>query len=247
MTLRFRLLSFALLLTIVPVQPSQAQNQEAARAGTTSTVDRQAAEVSLGSVVIVQDFLADGDAGQCNGGAQGRILSQGASWSPAIRIDTDNRPGGCLYRIGIVDLGGTLRGAGFGLDMNFSGDGDATQCGGQGPHPVPINSSFDSLQLTTPIRMDMDNRAGGCLQVWSVTGTKILFDINFFGDGDVGQCGNIGSHSAPPTITLRVDTDNRPGGCNQSIRLRLATRGFNEATQAASPQNILDSWRSISP
>jgi hypothetical protein len=62
--------------------------------------------------------------GQCNGRAHGAILSQAASWSPPIFIDTDSRLGGCLFRIGIVDPSGALRAAGFGLTMIFTADGD---------------------------------------------------------------------------------------------------------------------------
>jgi len=215
-------------------------------AAATSTVDRQSSLVNLGGVLIVQEFVADGDAGQCNGGASGLIISQAASWSPAIRIDTDNRSGGCLYRIGIADLGGALQAAGFGLNMTFIADGDAGQCGGQGAHPVPINSSFNGFQMTTPIRMDMDDRSGGCQQTWSVTGSKVAFDINFFGDGDVGQCGNAGSHSAPPNVTLRLDTDSRSGGCVQSMRLRSVGRSFEEADQSAALPSIIEAWRTLS-
>src|SRR4029077_4417135 len=62
------------------------------------TAMAQSAAVNLDGVVIVQEFIANGDAGQCNGRAYGAILSQAASWSPAIFIDTDSRPGGCFYR-----------------------------------------------------------------------------------------------------------------------------------------------------
>jgi hypothetical protein len=186
------------------------------------TAMAQSAAVNLDGVVIVQEFIANGDAGQCNGRAYGAILSQAASWSPAIFIDTDSRPGGCFYRIGIVDPGGVLRAAGFGLNMVFAADGDPGQCGGQGSQPVPINASFDDVKMTTPIFMDMDNRSGGCLQTWSVTGSNVVLDINFSANGDAGQCGNAGTHTAPPDVTLKLDTDDRTGGCLQSIRLRNA-------------------------
>jgi hypothetical protein len=210
-----------------------------------STVDQAAGAVNLGNVLIVQEFMGDGDIGQCNGLDYGRFISPGTSWSPPIRIDTDNRSGGCLYRIGVVDPGNHLRATGFGLLMTFSADGDAGQCGGQGPHQVPIADSLHSLQMTSPIRMDMDDRPGGCIQTWSVTGSRVVLDINFYGDGDVGQCGNVGSHSAPPDVSIRLDTDSRPGGCVQSIRLRRASHGFDEASQLDKLPSIIDAWRNV--
>jgi hypothetical protein len=232
-----------LLLAFITLSPGIAQSQSSAQSTTTSTVDRLASHVNLGSVLIVQEFVGDGDVGQCNGGAYGTIYSWAANWSPGIRIDTDNRSGGCLYRIGIADLGGALQAAGFGLNMVFIADGDAGQCGGQGSHQVPINPSLSGFQMTTPIRMDM--RSGGCRQTWSVTGSKVAFDLTFYGDGDVGQCGNTGSHSAPPDITIRLDTDNRPGGCVQSMRLRAVGKSFEEASQASAASNIFDAWQSV--
>jgi hypothetical protein len=210
-----------------------------------STPEQDALNLNLGAVLVVQDFVADGDSGQCNGAAYGRIISQAASWSPPIRIDTDSRPGGCLYRIGIVDFNGALKATGFSLTMTFTADGDAGQCGGQGPHPVPISSNLNSMQLTAPIRMDMDNRPGGCVQGWSVTGNKVLFDLDFYADGDAGQCGNAGSHSAPPNFNIRLDTDDRPGGCLQSIRLRAAGRSFVETdgSSASGATTIFDDFR----
>jgi hypothetical protein len=127
--------------------------------------------------------------------------------------------------------------------MNFLADGDAGQCGGQGLHQVPINASFNNLQMTTPIRMDMDDRSGGCVQTWSVAGSKVALDIGFFGDGDVGQCGNTGNLSAPPDVTLRLDTDSRPGGCLQNMRLRAVGHALDAFSLSGPAQTIVDAWR----
>jgi len=179
-----------------------------------------AGAVDLRNVLIVQEFVGTGDISQCNESAYGQIVSAATNWSPPIKIDTDGRLGGCQYRIGIIDPDRTLRGSGFGLTMLFIADGDPAQCGGQGPHPVPISDSLDSVEMTLPIVMDMDDRVGGCVQRWSVTGSRVSFDLTFYGDGDIGQCGNVGTQSAPPDISIKLDTDSRPGGCLQTLRLR---------------------------
>jgi hypothetical protein len=222
-------------------QPPTATQQST---GPTASVEVGAAAVNLADVFLVQEFLGDGDASQCNGAAYGRIISSANVFSPAIRIDTDDRSGGCLYRIGIVDTSGILNRVQFRLTMGFYADGDVGQCGNQGTWDVPVAASMANLAFSNTIRMDMDNRGGGCQQVWTVSGPSVVLDVNFFADGDPGQCGNIGSHTASQgrPVQIRLDTDNRSGGCLQSLRLRSAQVGFDDAFVASSrsaPINML--------
>jgi hypothetical protein len=190
--------------------------------------DAKAAFVDLASVSVVQNWVADGDAGQCNAGAYNQFSTPGGSYSQPIRMDTDNRPGGCQYQIGILDPRNVLASKNFKLQLGFFADGDPGQCGGIGTQDVPV--SRNRIVLTTPIRVDTDNRPGACIQRWSLQATDIVLDISWTSDGDPGQCGNQG---APHTVQngyvdLRLDMDNRPGGCWQSLRLRALKVPHNQ-------------------
>ena len=50
----------------------------------------------------------------------------------------------------------------------------------------------------------------------------VELDVAFWADGDAGQCGNAGFHTVRlnSPVRLRLDMDNRPGGCRQMFRLR---------------------------
>lgn len=183
-----------------------------------------AGAVDIDNTLLVQRFIADGDAGQCNGGALGeRILSAASEWSPAIRVDTDNRSGGCLHSIGIVDPGNELEG--LEITVNFFADGEAGQCGNPGLKVIPRSRKLARAAVSDPMRYDMDDRSGGCQQVYSLRGRNdVALQIEFLADGDAGQCGNAGVHTVFPNhpAQIRLDTDNRSGGCR--LRYRLVER-----------------------
>lgn len=183
----------------------------------------------VGSASFVQLFQADGDPGQCNALASGVIITPFGIWSNPVRIDTDGRPGGCLQAFAVSDPRNTL--AGLNLSVNFRPDGDPGQCGNPGLKAIPV-LPFDAVSYSTvygtilsnaAYRIDTDNRSGGCLQTFSLSGRNdIVLDVSFIPDGDAGQCGNAGSFTVTPStpVTFRIDTDSRPGGCRQSFRLR---------------------------
>jgi hypothetical protein len=171
---------------------------------------------------LLTNFYGDGDLGQCNGAYYGRQQAQLGTWTSPIRIDTDNRPGGCWQQFAIVDPAHRLDG--LTLKMNFTGTGDWGQCGNAGEQIIPIITSPDQ-PWSSPIRMDMDNRPGGCDQTFVIEGRPdVELAISFEADGDPGQCGNTGTHtvSSWSSVTLFLDTDSRSGGCRESFSLRFA-------------------------
>jgi hypothetical protein len=224
---------------ILSVHAAVAQPQRPVPLSPSSTQEVDAQRASLGLVFIFQEFLGDGDAGQCNGAAYGQIISRADQWSPTIRMDTDNRSGGCRYRIGMVDPLNALRG--FMLTMQLVPDGDPGQCSNTNINQVPIVQS-GVVQYTAPIRIDTDNRSGGCVQIWRASNQGAYFDLFFMPDGDPGQCGNPGTHSTQATgeIRIRLDMDNRSGGCVQSLRLRSVGRSFTDANEAGRAENMLE-------
>jgi len=176
--------------------------------------DQQA--VTSQSVFFNENFFADGDAGQCGGTGQQIVPME--TFTNAVRIDTDNRGGGCQQQFGVFDPLGIV--SGLTLNVNFFADGDAGQCGAPGNHPIPVGPT---LALSSPYRIDTDNRPGGCQQVFTLSGrSDVGLDIEFLPDGDAGQCGNIGTFTVTSSnsVTFRLDTDGRPGGCTQRFRLR---------------------------
>jgi len=168
------------------------------------------------NVSLDENFFADGDPGQCGGtGFQSVPIGM---WTTPILIDADGRFGGCQHQLGIADPWNSL--AGLAIHLNFVPTDDAGQCGSPGDHAIPITTSH---QLSSPIRIDTDNRAGGCLETFSLGGrSDIALDIEFLPTADSGQCGNAGvatvTENSPATFF--IDTDDRAGGCTQRFRLR---------------------------
>jgi hypothetical protein len=164
------------------------------------------------------NFFADGDAGQCNGLANGVQATALGDWSQAIRLDTDNRPGGCFQQFAIFDPGHLLDG--LVLEVNIFPDGQA-QCDSPGERIIPISAS--GIVWSSAYRIDTDNRPGGCQQVFTLEGRDdIVFDVAFFSDGNSGQCGGIGVHTVDTSggAQIRLDMDQRDGGCRQQFNLR---------------------------
>ncbi|MCM0591913.1 MAG: hypothetical protein ACSI46_17095 [Gloeotrichia echinulata DVL01] len=129
---------------------------------------RQAFTVSdpqntLAGLNLFVDFRPDGDPGQCgNPGLRGIpvIPLDVAFYGPlyktilqsiAYRIDTDNRSGGCQQTFSLSGRNDIV------LDVSFTPDGDAGQCGNAGAFTVTPSSPVT-------FRIDTDNRSGGCRQ-----------------------------------------------------------------------------------
>ena len=171
-------------------------------------------------VVLFQRFVADEDNGQC-GFAQTRSRTPFGLWSPPVYINTDGRPGGCRQSFAIVDPDGEL--AGWSMRVKFEYYGRQKQCDQTGEREVPASRTADDLIWTPSYRIDTDEREGGCSLEFSVHGrTDIVLDIEMYADGDPGQCPDRGLFTATiaQPITVRIDTDERPGGCYQRLRLR---------------------------
>jgi hypothetical protein len=175
-------------------------------------------------------FVSDGgDEGQCNSAGYGLLRGGLNQWTPAIRIDTDGRAGGCLQRFGVTDPASQL--AGLVLAVSFFGTvGADGQCDGgpytQGTFPIPVVAS-PSPSLSQPYRIDTDDRGGGCVQTFTLSGrSDIELDVDFFADGDSGQCQpSSGAEAGVQTVKVGhsvsrvIDADSRTGGCQERFRL----------------------------
>jgi len=160
--------------------------------------------------------------GQC-GGPQSQWATAG-SFSAPIWIDTDNRPGGCNLAFGVYDPAGLTGDLGISYTWVATPGAIQDQCGNQGSYDAPV-TSFKAFG--PQILDDTDNRAGFCDLTFQVTGTSgYVLDIQFYPDGDSGQCqfgfpqGQWRTATPDLPVTIGLDTDNRPGGCNLALRLR---------------------------
>jgi hypothetical protein len=185
-----------------------------------------------------QTWVADGypgtDGRQCgNQGTQTVVANQ---FTKPIGMNTDGRPGGCLQSFGFIDPDNVLNG--FKVTVGFHSDdpNGAGQCGSQGSQVIPVSADPSHPLMTAPIRVDTDDRPGGCREVFHVDSPQlngVFLDLQFWGDtaGGEGQCtdaygtpGRPGdSFPASPRsdAELRIDSDSRPGGCRQAISLRV--------------------------
>lgn len=197
------------------------------------------AALSKGRPVLATFFYADDTSspgnGQCEGAAFGRLYAPLGEWTPQIRIDADGRPGGCCQAWLILDPKSAL-GSDFTAVVNWSSDGgDAGQCGNPGSHQIPIwradppPEKEEALTWSPVIRIDTDNRNGGCLEDIGISGGPpgVRLEVEFGPDGD-GQCeGGLRPAAVSGTpIRFRLDTDDRAGGCRQ--RFRLVWENFSE-------------------
>lgn len=176
------------------------------------------AVVASGVPLFGQSFLADGDAGQCGGMGVG--FANFGDWTDPIRVETNNRAGGCWQSFAIVDPNKVL--TGLRLFVIFGANGNPAQCNNVGPKPVPISST--GPVFSDPYRIDTDDSPGGCQQFFVLEGRDdIALDIDFEPDGDPLNCGNRGLHTVVEgqPVQLLLDTgSSRPGGCLQRFRLR---------------------------
>ncbi|MFC9432136.1 hypothetical protein [Streptomyces sp. NPDC056987] len=164
-------------------------------------------------------FNPDGDAGQC-GGRTGEQWAASPNWTQAIRFDTDDRPGGCQLAFGVYDPDRVLTGSTITYQLSRS-TGGVGQCGNNVlPNKLPI---LPVPAFGAPVRVDTDGQPGWCNLTFSVTGNLVL-EVQLYADGDAGQC----EDAAPFThyafdgtpVTVKIDTDNRAGGCQFLLRLQ---------------------------
>ncbi|HEX6525781.1 MAG TPA: hypothetical protein VF070_38070 [Streptosporangiaceae bacterium] len=167
-----------------------------------------------------------GDAGQCGNPTSASQFAVSPDWTSPIRIDTDSRAGGCELSFGIFDPSSLLTG-GVSYTWGVSPGGDGNQCKNQGTFAMPVNRQFESFGSI--ITDDTDNRPGWCNLTFTVSnGSNIGLDVQFFADpsGSDGQCvnalpqGSFETAAAGAPVTIMTDTDDRPGGCWLSVRLR---------------------------
>lgn len=183
--------------------------------------------ISVGSMEKKAYFLsylkASDNKGQCNNSKSTVMKAKLNKWTKSVRLDTDNRDGGCYQSFSIYDPKSELKG--LNLVVDYVSDGDTEgQCGNIGEQTVPLNSNLKNAKWTSPIFIDTDDRYGACKIGFSIEGrSDVELDINYSADGDAGQCGNTGSHTIKEggdPVYLRYDMDGRDGGCNIKFKLR---------------------------
>jgi hypothetical protein len=202
-----------------------------AAAGTAATA--RADPPSMSSVALYQSWTDEQTAdGQCEG-RKGEFATAFGEFSEAIKFNTDSRPGGCAYRLALIDPDGALAARGWSLTVTFSPQGDAGQCKYPGRREVPIVPSIEgaatawsSAGWADAIVIDTDYRVGGCILEFQVNAPKGIdspkLDVSYEADGDAGQCPRAGMRTATADrpAAMIIDTDDRPGGCKFRMRLR---------------------------
>ncbi|HEX9335232.1 MAG TPA: hypothetical protein VF892_05090 [Pseudonocardiaceae bacterium] len=187
--------------------------------GTGTTTAAAATPADLG---VTLQPTPGGDAGQC-GGPRSQWVVEG-DWTNPVRFDTDGRAGGCLLAFGIRDQADVLHGLNVIFTWQNSPNGDIGQCGNRGTFGFPITTGL----ATSPfVGVDTDDRSGWCNLSFTLSGrTDVALDVQWFADGDGGQCKNAlpaGQYQTAlngVTIGIGDDTDGRPGGCQLMMRLR---------------------------
>lgn len=166
--------------------------------------------------------LDEGGNGQCTNEESG-VWSVSPAPTKEIRLDTDNRSGGCQLSFGLADFGGALTGLKITYKLLPHFGSHAGQCGENWePNEIPIGTD---LKMGAPIRVDSDGRTGWCNLTFAVTGRPdIRFEVLYYPDGRSEQCGDNWSYDwrrvAPgEQLTLAIDTDDRAGGCRLALRL----------------------------
>jgi hypothetical protein len=187
----------------------------------TAAYAAEAAPLAAAPQLGVQ-FNADGDPSQC-GGTTGEQWAASPDWTQAIRLDTDSRSGGCQLAFGVYDPDSTLAGSSISYSLTPSPGGDGGQCGNyQDTYAAPI---LPIPVFGQAVRVDTDGRSGWCNLTFTVTG-KIVLDVQFYPDGDAGQCpnalpaGQFRSAFVGTPVTVQIDADGRSGGCQLLLRLR---------------------------
>ena len=123
------------------------------------------------NVQVCYQWFADGDGGQCGGGADQTLCAGVGNFTAEYRDDTDNRGGGCRmsWMLSVpVDSPQWLRDVQ--LCYHWFADGNGGQCGGG----VGTELCAQANSWTTIYRDDTDNRGGGCQMAWQITTTQPL-------------------------------------------------------------------------
>jgi hypothetical protein len=168
-------------------------------------------------------FAGTQDGAQC-GVNQGTFWAPAQTWTPPIRFDTDNRAGGCELSFALRDTAffsvPTLT-----YQWAQAGTSDPGQCGRRGLYTAPVNGDPEGQVMGPRILVDTDNRFGFCNLTLALSGSSAYqLDVQFWADGQ-DQCFNTAPqgqwHSvrAGQSLTLSIDTDGRPGGCQMAVRL----------------------------
>jgi hypothetical protein len=183
-------------------------------------------------------YPGEADEAQC-GSVGGTQFSAFGEWTAPIRMDTDNRSGGCNLQWAIIDPANKLTGLNVTAGWRFSINDDPNvngyyQCkGNHGDRTIPITTSIpqdeNQLSFSDYIGVDTDNEQGACDLTFSLAGrSDVALDVAFWGDDDVSQCSPPDAtidkpkevYQGTPAAALRIDTDRRWGGCVQRLRLR---------------------------
>lgn len=185
------------------------------------------------SVGVFWSPTPQADAGQCGNPSVPSQWAVSPDWTFPIRIDTDNRAGGCELSFGIFDPSSLLTGLGVTYSWFASPNGNAGQCQNpgqgfnQGTYSMPVNTQFQ--QFGPVILDDTDNRAGYCNLTFTMSGNaNTVLDVQYYADsdGDPRQCvgampqGSFATAAVGSPVTIGLDTDNALGGCWLSLRLR---------------------------
>jgi hypothetical protein len=170
-------------------------------------------------------YAGEEDPSQCNALAYNTIsFPFGHFANQPMRIDTDNRPGGCTQQFVLYDPDDALSDLEITTQLAPQPGFDNGQCSNLGPQIIQHTREgmIQDMPWSAPIRIDTDDRPGGCVQTFAIHGRpELALDVVAEPDGDPGQCPNNliirAIEGAPGSIVL--DTDSRPGGCRVNLRL----------------------------
>lgn len=166
-------------------------------------------------------LVDEGNNGQCVGSKDGSWTTN-PNPTTSIRLDSDNRSGGCQLSFGIGDIDGSLAGLRVTYQLTPHVGSHSGQCGDNwGENDMPIGSSFT---FGPSVRVDSDSRPGWCDLTFRVSGrSDVVLEVLFKAENNTNQCLNASDGWQPVTaglqLTIGIDTDGRAGGCGLSLRL----------------------------
>jgi hypothetical protein len=179
--------------------------------------------------VETQD-VKNGDPPQCIGGIQSAVVG---AWTRPVVLRTDGHQGGCLQSFAIQDPQGLLGDFRLTVDQQGMPGADPGQCfrhqatlGARVISPSPPGPGG----FSNPFAIDTDNRPGGCLQTYSVSGTNTSYALEIQHwpefERNKGQCGTkiaipeSQSFQVKPgeSVTQTLDMDFQEG-CAQRFRI----------------------------
>jgi len=110
-------------------------------------------------------WYADGNGGQCGGGAPRFMCASVGSFTQEYSDDTDGRPGGCRmsWKLSVPRLSPRWV-KNMKLCYEWYADGDGGQCGGGAGRKLCATANT----WTTYYRDDTDGRGGGCRMSWGL-------------------------------------------------------------------------------